>query len=160
MTMKNMQGSSGAQMPLQFLRIDGNWEKKQWLRKIPAYMELLGGIIIRSVLRMSPAEWPEEVNRMMSGNVNPNVYVYMQGSASFGIHTGSNPSKVGFENHTLRNINGPLTLVIGGTHDTMDPKAYGVECSQESGEWRDFCFGPNGSHPQSIRWSWAFSFRD
>jgi proline iminopeptidase len=55
----------------------------------PRYMELLGEHHYPyHVLRMPSAEWPEEVNRMM-GQVNPNVYVYMQGYSEFGITSGA-----------------------------------------------------------------------
>jgi len=108
----------------------------------PRYMELLGEHHYPlHVLRMSPAEWPEEVNRMMS-QVNPNVYVYMQGYSEFGITQGATLEGWDVKNQ-LKNITVP-TLVIGGTHDTMDPK-HMEWMSQEVANGR-FLLCPNGSH--------------
>ncbi len=108
----------------------------------PRYMELLGEHHYPyHVLRMPSAEWPEEVNRMMS-QVNPNVYVYMQGYSEFGITPGA--SLEGWDvKDQLKNITVP-TLVIGGTHDTMDPK-HMEWMSQEVANGR-FLLCPNGSH--------------
>lgn len=108
----------------------------------PRYMELLGEHHYPlHVLRMPPGEWPEEINRMM-GQVNPNVYVYMQGYSEFGITPGA--SLEGWDvKDQLKNITVP-TLVIGGTHDTMDPK-HMEWMSKEVANGR-FLLCPNGSH--------------
>ncbi|MGM0945944.1 MAG: proline iminopeptidase-family hydrolase [Bacteroidota bacterium] len=108
----------------------------------PRYMELLGEYHYpQHVLRMAPDEWPEEINRMMS-QVNPNVYVYMQGYSEFGITPGA--SLRGWDvRDQLKTITVP-TLVVGGTHDTMDP-AHMEWMSTEVANGR-FLLCPNGSH--------------
>lgn len=108
----------------------------------PRYMELLGEHHYpQHVLRMPPGEWPEEINRMM-GQVNPNVYVYMQGYSEFGITSGA--SLEGWDvKDQLKNISVP-TLVIGGTHDTMDPKH--MEWMSKEVKNGRFLLCPNGSH--------------
>ncbi len=108
----------------------------------PRYMELLGEHHYpQHVLRMPPNEWPEEINRMM-GQVNPNVYVYMQGYSEFGITPGA--SLEGWDvKDQLKNISVP-TLVIGGTHDTMDPKH--MEWMSTAVQNGRFLLCPNGSH--------------
>jgi proline iminopeptidase len=108
----------------------------------PRYMELLGEHHYpQHVLRMPPGEWPEEINRMM-GQVNPNVYVYMQGYSEFGITPGA--SLKGWDvKDQLKNITIP-TLVIGGFHDTMDPKH--MEWMSKEVKNGRFLLCPNGSH--------------
>ncbi|WP_297335410.1 proline iminopeptidase-family hydrolase [Algoriphagus sp.] len=108
----------------------------------PRYMELLGEHHYpQHVLRMPPDEWPEEINRMMS-QVNPNVYVYMQGYSEFGITPGA--SLKGWDvKDQLKNITVP-TLVVGAIHDTMDPK-HMEWMSTEVANGR-FLLCPNGSH--------------
>jgi proline iminopeptidase len=108
----------------------------------PRYMELLGEHHYpQHVLRRPAAEWPEEINRMMS-QVNPNVYVYMQGYSEFGITPGASLKGWDIRNQ-LKNITVP-TLVVGATHDTMDPK-HMEWMSKEVGNGR-FLLCPNGSH--------------
>jgi proline iminopeptidase len=108
----------------------------------PRYMELLGEHHYPlHVLRMPPGEWPEDINRMMS-QINPNVYVYMQGHSEFGITPGA--SLKGWDvKAKLKDINVP-TLVIGGTHDTMDPKH--LEWMSKEVQNGRFLQCPNGSH--------------
>ena len=108
----------------------------------PRYMELLGAHHYpQHVLRRPPNEWPEEINRMMS-QVNPKVYVFMQGYSEFGITPGASLKGWDIRNQ-LRNITVP-TLVVGATHDTMDPK-HMEWMSKEVGNGR-FLLCPNGSH--------------
>jgi proline iminopeptidase len=108
----------------------------------PRYMELLGEHHYpQHVLRMPPNEWPEEINRMMS-QVNPNVYVYMQGYSEFGITPGASLKGWNIKDQ-LKNITVP-TLVVGATHDTMDPK-HMEWMSKEVANGR-FLLCPNGSH--------------
>jgi proline iminopeptidase len=90
---------------------------------------------------MPPNEWPEEINRMM-GQVNPNVYVYMQGYSEFGITSGASLEGWDVKNQ-LKNITVP-TLVIGGTHDTMDPKH--MEWMSKEVKNGRFLLCPSGSH--------------
>lgn len=108
----------------------------------PRYMELLGEHHYpQHVLRRPPAEWPEEINRMMS-QVNPNVYVFMQGYSEFGITPGASLKGWDIKNQ-LKKITVP-TLVVGATHDTMDPK-HMEWMSKEVANGR-FLLCPNGSH--------------
>ena len=108
----------------------------------PRYMELLmEHHYPQHVLRRPPNEWPEEINRMMS-QVNPNVYVFMQGYSEFGITPGA--SLKGWEiKNQLKNITIP-TLVVGATHDTMDPKH--MEWMSKQVANGRFLLCPNGSH--------------
>ena len=108
----------------------------------PRYMELLSEHHYpQHVLRRPPNEWPEEINRMMS-QVNPKVYVYMQGYSEFGITPGA--SLKGWDiRDQLKSITVP-TLVVGATHDTMDPKH--MEWMSKEMENGRFLLCPNGSH--------------
>ncbi|NVJ47568.1 MAG: proline iminopeptidase-family hydrolase [Cytophagia bacterium] len=108
----------------------------------PRYMELLSEHHYPyHFLRMNPSEWPEEINKMME-LVNPNVYVYMQGYSEFGITPGA--SLKGWDvRDQLKNITVP-TLVVGATHDTMDP-AY-MEWMSNEVQNGQFLLCPNGSH--------------
>jgi proline iminopeptidase len=93
------------------------------------------------VLRKPADEWPEEIVKMMS-EVNPEVYVYMQGYSEFGITPGA--TLVGWDRKAdLKKITVP-TLVIGASHDTMDP----VHMEWMSKEFPNgrFLLCPNGSH--------------
>lgn len=108
----------------------------------PRYMELLmEHHYPQHVLRRPPNEWPEEINRMMS-QVNPNVYVFMQGYSEFGITSGA--SLKGWDiKDQLKNITVP-TLVVGATHDTMDPNH--MEWMSKQVANGRFLLCPNGSH--------------
>lgn len=131
----------GPQMPeevfVELMEIEQNMDFEN-----PRYMELLGEHHYpQHVLRMPPNEWPEEINRMMD-EVNPNVYVYMQGYSEFGITPGA--SLKGWDiKDELKNITVP-TLVVGATHDTMDPAH--MEWMSTEVENGRFLLCPNGSH--------------
>ncbi|WP_075350445.1 proline iminopeptidase-family hydrolase [Algoriphagus marinus] len=131
----------GPQMPKEVFAEVMEIEKKGDFEN-PRYMELLGEHHYpQHVLRRPSAEWPEEINRMM-GQVNPNVYVYMQGYSEFGITSGA--SLEGWDvKDQLKSITVP-TLVIGGTHDTMDPKH--MEWMSTEVQNGRFLLCPNGSH--------------
>ncbi len=95
---------------IQRLEAEGNHEH-------PRYMELL---VLHHyehhVLRMPAAEWPEPVNRAFR-HLNPKVYVPMQGPSELG----ASGKLVDWDRtQDLPSITVP-TLVIGATHDTMDP---------------------------------------
>ncbi len=108
----------------------------------PRYMELLSQHHYpQHVLRRPSNEWPEEINRMMS-QVNPNVYVLMQGYSEFGITPGASLKGWDIRNQ-LKNITIP-TLVVGATHDTMDPKHMEWMSTQVANG--RFLSCPNGSH--------------
>jgi proline iminopeptidase len=108
----------------------------------PRYMELLGEYHYPfHVLRKPEDQWPSEVVKMM-GDVNPEVYVYMQGYSEFGITPGA--TLEGWDRKAdLKKITVP-TLVIGATHDTMDP-AHMEWMSKELPNGQ-FLLCPNGSH--------------
>lgn len=84
----------------------------------PAYEELLmEHHYVRHVLRMPSAEWPEPVTRSF-GHVNNLIYVPMQGPSELG----ASGRLVDWDRSAdLHRIAVP-TLVIGGAHDTMDPR--------------------------------------
>jgi proline iminopeptidase len=85
----------------------------------PRYMELLTEQhYVHHVLRMPLDEWPDPVQRCFA-HVNPAVYVPMQGPSELGM---APESKLFTWDRTaeLASIEVP-SLVIGATHDTMDP---------------------------------------
>jgi proline iminopeptidase len=83
----------------------------------PRYMELLiEHHYTLHICRMPANEWPEPVTRSLS-HVNPAVYVPMQGPSELGL---SGKLATWDRSADLGRINVP-TLVIGATHDTMDP---------------------------------------
>lgn len=61
-------------------------------------------------------DWPEPVNRGIA-HINPAVYVPMQGPSELGL---SGSLETWDRSGELHAIDVP-TLVIGATHDTMDP---------------------------------------
>lgn len=86
----------------------------------PKYEELVTKYYYTEhVLRMPIEEWPESVTRAFK-HLNPNIYIFMQGYSEFGV-TGNASLKGWDVSGRLKEISIP-TLVIGATHDTMDPK--------------------------------------
>ncbi|EGV42949.1 alpha/beta fold hydrolase [Bizionia argentinensis JUB59] len=86
----------------------------------PRYTELVTQhYYTKHVLNMPLDEWPEFVNRSFK-HINPNIYIYMQGYSEFGV-TGNATLKGWDISNRLNELEIP-TLMIGGTHDTMDPK--------------------------------------
>jgi proline iminopeptidase len=84
----------------------------------PRYMELLiPHFYEKHVLRRPAGEWPDAVNRGFA-RLNKKVYVLMQGPSEFGL---SGRLEKWDRKADLAKIAVP-TLVIGSTHDTMDPK--------------------------------------
>ena len=82
----------------------------------PEYMALLEGHYQEHVLRLPAAEWPEPVNRSFA-RTNRSIYVPMQGPSELG----ASGTLVDWDRtESLEEIDVP-TLVIAGTHDTMDP---------------------------------------
>jgi proline iminopeptidase len=71
---------------------------------------------VHHVLRMPADEWPDPVMRTFA-HINPEIYVPMQGPSELGM-SGSLSAWDRFDD--LARITVP-TLVIGATHDTMDP---------------------------------------
>jgi proline iminopeptidase len=93
------------------------------------------------VLRMPVEKWPEPVMRAFK-HLSKGIYVYMQGYSEFGV-TGNASLKNWDRSKDLVNITVP-TLVIGATHDTMDPKH--MEWMSKQVKKGRFLLCPNGSH--------------
>lgn len=103
----------------------------------PQYMKLLmTHFYPQHVLRLP--ESPEQYNRQ--GKWNKEFYVIMQGPSEFGISGKLANWDVSKE---LKNITVP-TLVIGATHDTMDPTY--MEWMSKQMPKGEFLLCPNGSH--------------
>ena len=106
----------------------------------PRYMELLiPNYYAEHFIRIPFDEWPEPVLRGFK-HLNQEVYISMQGPSEFGIR-----GKLEMWDRTkdLDKIKVP-TLVIGATHDTMDPEHMEWVASQiKHGQ---FLLCPNGSH--------------
>jgi proline iminopeptidase len=104
----------------------------------PRYMELLmPNFYHEHICRL--AEWPEPVNRAFA-NLNPVIYVQMQGPSEFGI--GGNLANWDIKNR-LKEIRIP-TLMVGAKYDTMDPKA--MEEQSKLVQHGRYLYCPDGSH--------------
>lgn len=91
------------------------------------------------VLRMPADQWPDAINRTFS-HINQDVYIPLQGPSELGAS--------GLLEHwdrasDLHRISVP-TLVIGATHDTMDPSH--MKWMAEQLPNGRFLLCPNGSH--------------
>jgi proline iminopeptidase len=86
-------------------------------------------------------EWPDPVNRAFA-NLNPDLYVTMQGPSEFGI-VGDARIKDWDVKDRLPEISVP-TLTIGGAYDTMDPKHMEWMASEVQNGTYLHC--PQGSH--------------
>ncbi len=108
----------------------------------PRYMELITTHYYPAhILRMPLQDWPEPVTRSFD-HINPDIYVPMQGKSEFGV-TGDAKLKHWDRKADLSKIFVP-TLVIGGQHDTMDPKHMEWVASQVRHGRYLLC--PNGGH--------------
>lgn len=106
----------------------------------PRYMELLiPNHYAQHILRMPPDQWPDPVNRAFK-HLNPAVYVPMQGPSELGA---SGKLVTWDRTADLGRIAVP-TLVIGATHDTMDPKHMEMIAGKVQKGRLLLC--PNGSH--------------
>lgn len=106
----------------------------------PKYMELLTPHFYnKHICRLPLDAWPEPVNRAFS-RTNHEQYVIMQGPSEFGI---SGKLEKWDCSKKLSTIAVP-TLVIGATHDTMDPKY--MEWMSKQLPKGSFLLCPNGSH--------------
>lgn len=123
----------------------------------PRYMELLMPMHYeRHVLRMPAHQWPEPVIRSFK-HLNHHIYALLQGPSELGAS-----GRIANWDRTasLREIEAP-TLVIGATHDTMDPEHMRNMADQlPRGE---FLLCPDGSHmalydDQSTYFSGLLSF--
>ncbi len=106
----------------------------------PRYMELLlPNYYAERFLRIPIDQWPEPINRTFK-HLNEDVYIPMQGPSEFGI---SGKLENWDRISDLPKIKIP-TLVIGATHDTMDPEHMRwVSTQVQQGQ---FLLCPNGSH--------------
>lgn len=131
----------GPQMPEEVYKEVMEIERKGDFEN-PRYMQLLAEHHYPfHVLRKPMNEWPVLAVKTME-HVNPNVYVFMQGHSEFGITPGA--SLKGWDvKAELKNIAVP-TLVIGATHDTMDPAH--MEWMSKELPNGSFLLCPNGSH--------------
>ena len=113
-------------------------KKKQY--EAPRYMELLiPNYYEQHILRMPFAMWPEPVLRAFN-HINRDIYVQMQGPSEMG----ASGKLVNWDRSAdLKKITVP-TLVIGATHDTMDPKH--MEMMSKAVAKGRFLLCPNGSH--------------
>lgn len=108
----------------------------------PRYTELIvTHYYPEHVLRMPLDEWPNPVNRAFA-NINPDLYVTMQGPSEFGV-VGDAKLKDWDIKSELSKISVP-TLTIGGTYDTMDPKHMEWIASEVQNGQYLHC--PQGSH--------------
>mgnify|MGYP001594587696 CR=1 FL=1 len=104
----------------------------------PRYMELLVPNFYQQHLCRLP-EWPDPVNRAFA-RLNQEVYALMQGPSEFGI---SGRLAKWTRKADLGRIDVP-TLVVGATHDTMDPAH--MEWMSEQMPRGGYLFCPGGSH--------------
>jgi proline iminopeptidase len=120
---------------IQALEAAGDYEN-------PRFMDLLmEHHYVHHVLRMPAAEWPDPARRTIE-HINPAVYVKMQGPSELGIAASATLAQWSrFDD--LGRIDVP-TLVIGATHDTMDP-AHMEEVARRLPQGT-YLHCPNGSH--------------
>ena len=106
----------------------------------PRYSELLMEHHYQyHVLRLPPEEWPDALNRAFE-HLNADIYILMQGPSELGA---SGLLEDWDRTADLARIEAP-TLVIGATHDTMDPKHMEWMASEiPNGR---FLLCPDGSH--------------
>jgi proline iminopeptidase len=106
----------------------------------PRYEELLiEHHYVYHVCRIPVADWPEPVTRGI-GHINPKIYVPMQGPSELGL---SGSLEDWDRSADLKDINVPA-LVIGATHDTMDPDH--LRWMSEQLPQGRFLLCPDGSH--------------
>jgi proline iminopeptidase len=112
--------------------------EKKGAYESPRYMELLlPNFYAKHICRLE--EWPDAVNRAFA-KLNRQVYVLMQGPSEFGA---SGRLEKWDRKADLGKITVP-TLVIGATHDTMDPEHMRWVSTQVS--HGSFLLCPSGSH--------------
>lgn len=106
----------------------------------PTYMDLLvPNYYVQHILRMPADQWPDPVNRAFA-KINRQIYVMMQGPSEMGA---SGVLEQWDRTADLGRLTLP-TLVIGGSHDTMDPKHMAWMATQLP--HGTFLLCPNGSH--------------
>ena len=106
----------------------------------PQYTDLLmQHFYAQHICRIPLKQWPDAVNRSFA-KINRDLYVTMQGPSEFGI-SGK------LEKWSVKNRLGEIqvpTLVIGATHDTMDPKH--MEWMSKAVKNGRFLLCPDGGH--------------
>jgi proline iminopeptidase len=108
----------------------------------PRYMELLTELhYIHHVLRIPAADWPDPVQRGFA-HTNQVIYELMQGPSELGISPDATLARWS-RTQELASIEVP-TLVIGASHDTMDPAH--MQMMAERLPAGRFLLCPNGSH--------------
>jgi proline iminopeptidase len=131
----------GPQMDPKILKQIQDMEKNNDFAN-PKYSELLFKYYYtQHLLRKPLEEWPESVTRAFK-QLNPTVYVYMQGQSEFGM-TGNATLKNWDVTSRLKTLTVP-TLSIGAKYDTMDPEH--MKWISEEVQNGRFLFCPNGSH--------------
>lgn len=116
---KYAQNALGPQLPEDVLKeiqqIEANKDYAN-----PRYEELLmKHFYTEHILRMPLEKWPKPVHLLFE-HLNPEIYVYMQGPSEFGITDEATLSNWDVSGR-LNEIKTP-TLMLGATHDTMDPE--------------------------------------
>jgi len=131
----------GPQLPTEVLKEIRALEAKGDYKN-PRYSELIfTNYYPKHVLRMPLEKWPDPVNRAFA-NINPDLYVTMQGPSEFGV-VGDARLKNWDIKKLLSKISIP-TLTIGGAYDTMDPEHMEWIASEVQNGQYLHC--PNGSH--------------
>lgn len=106
----------------------------------PRYEQLLmEHHYVLHVCRMPSEDWPDPVTRSLA-HINPAIYVPMQGPSELGM---SGTLEDWDRSRDLQHINVP-TLVVGATHDTMDPQH--MRWMSEQLPQGRYLHCPNGSH--------------
>jgi len=106
----------------------------------PRYEQLLmEHHYVLHVCRMPREDWPDPVTRSLA-HINPAIYVPMQGPSELGM---SGTLETWDRSSDLRQVDVP-TLVIGATHDTMDPEH--MRWMSEQLPRGQYLHCPDGSH--------------
>lgn len=106
----------------------------------PRYMELLmPNFYAKHICRIPLENWPDPVTRSFA-KINQTIYVSMQGPSEFGVSGKLENWDITAQ---LPQLKVP-TLVIGGTHDTMDPEH--MKMVSEKVQKGRFLLCPEGSH--------------
>jgi proline iminopeptidase len=106
----------------------------------PRYEELLmGNFYNEHILRLPPEQWPEPVLRAFK-HLNKPLYTLMQGPSEMG----ASGVLVDWDRSKDLHLITVPTLVIGATHDTMDPKH--MEWMSKEIPHARFLLCPNGGH--------------
>lgn len=106
----------------------------------PKYMELLmPHFYAKHICRIPIEKWPNPMTRSFD-QINNSLYVTMQGPSEFGI---SGKLTNWDRSQSLKDIQVP-TLVIGASHDTMDPKY--MEWMSKEFPKGEYLLCPDGSH--------------